>query len=478
MKRYMTWFGNLLLAGTLVSCGGGGGGGGDGGAAPTPTPTPTQTTTPGPTPTPAPPIPSKPGRFEETDASVTLSPGWDDASSEFGWSGGKAKRTTVTGATATFQFTGTSVTWIGARSSDAGTAEVSVDGGPARQIDLFSRPQEMRVPVVTLHDLSPGPHTLTIKVTSAAPAVVVVDAFDVEAPILSRKQENDPDVTYSGTWVQPDLTNADPCTGNPDPACVSDPHEDHSGNWSGGGVQTAPEPPRGGARFTSTAGDSLTFTFRGTSIAWQSGRGPDFGIATVQLDNGAPVDVDTYSASPKFQEVLFRANGLANGTHTLKISAKGDKNPASTGFKIVIDAFEVTTLGRRFQEDDTLPGSQVPATNYDIGKWSRNINRAWSEGAAQRADVPGSIAKFTFTGTGVSYIGCQKNSIGPVKIRVDGVDKGQFNNFLKSPREAYMHEIFSIDGLDPSQPHTLEVESVSTNTFIVVDAFDVRGGPQ
>ena len=163
MKRYMRWFGNLLLAGMLVSCGGGGGGsdsGSAGGA--TPTPTPTQTPTPTPTPTPGPtpkPAPSKPGRFEETDASVTLSPGLGRASSEFGWSGGKAKRTTLTGATATFQFTGTSVTWIGARSSDAGTAEVSVDGGPARQIDLFARPQEMRTPVVTLHDLSPGPAT-------------------------------------------------------------------------------------------------------------------------------------------------------------------------------------------------------------------------------------------------------------------------------------------------------------------------------
>jgi hypothetical protein len=306
---------------------------------------------------------------------------------------------------------------------------------------------------------------------------VVVDAFDVEAPIVSHKQENDPDVVYSGTWIPPDLTNADPCAGNPDPACVSDPHEDHSGVWSGGGVQSAPEPPRGGARFTSTAGDSLTLTFRGTSITWQSGRGPDFGIASVQLDGGVPVDVDTYLPTRMFQEVLFRANGLAAGVdHHLTITATGRKNDASTGTKIVVDAFDVTTLGRRFQEDDTLPGSQIPATTY-TGKWSRNVNRVWSEGATQRADAPGSIATFTFTGTGVSYIGCQKNSIGPVIIRVDGVSKGQFNNFLKSPREAYMHEIFSIDGLSPGQ-HTLEVQSVSTNTFIVVDAFDVRGGPQ
>ncbi|HEY1288648.1 MAG TPA: hypothetical protein VGF58_10025 [Burkholderiales bacterium] len=472
MKRFVSYVGVLLLVGLVVSCGGGGGGGDSappGGAAPTPA------QTPAPTP---PTAASKPGRFEETDAKVTLSPGdWVEADSRFGWSGGGAMQSTVAGATATFQFSGTSVTWIGARSDGGGTADISVDGGPARQISLVSRPNEKHAPVVTLHDLSPGQHTLTIRVTSAAPAVVVVDAFDVEAPIVSHKQENDPDVAYTGTWIPPDLTNADPCAGNPDPTCVSDPHEDHSGDWSGGGVQSAPEPVRGGARFTTTAGDALTFTFRGTSITWQSGRGPDFGIATVQLDGGPAVDVDTYFPTPKFQEVVFRANGLANGTHTLTITATDRRNGASTGNKIVVDAFDVTTLGRRFQEDDTLPNSQVAATTY-TGTWSRNINRVWSEGATQRADAPGSIARFTFRGTGVSYIGCQKNSIGPVIIRVDGVFKGQIKNALNSPREAYMHEIFGIDGLDPSVQHTIEVESVSATSFIVVDAFDVRGGPQ
>ena len=461
MKRNAAYIG-VLFAGLLASCGGGGGSDNPSGGNP-------GTTNAGGV--------SNPGRFEQTDPSVTLSPGdWGPADSKFGWSGGSAVRTTTAGATVQFTFSGRWVTWIGARSGDGGTADVSVDGGPVRHVDLFARPQEMHTPIVTLHDLSPGQHTLTIRVTSASPTVVVVDAFDVEPQIVSHFQENDSAVQYSGTWVPPDLTANDPCAGNPDPACIYDATEDHSANWSGGGVESAPENPRGGARFTTTAGDSLTFTFRGTSIAWQSGRGPDFGFATVQLD-GASTDVDTYSATPTFQEILFRANGLAPDVdHHLTITASGRKNPASTGIKIVVDAFNVTTPGRRFQEDDTLPNSQVAATTY-TGKWSRNINRAWSEGATQRADAAGSIARFTFTGTGVSYIGCQKNSIGPVIIRVDGASKGQIDNFLRSPRENYAHAIFSIDGLAPGQ-HTIEVESVSSTAFIVVDAFDVRGGPQ
>jgi hypothetical protein len=325
--------------------------------------------------------------------------------------------------------------------------------------------------------LSPGQHVLTIQVTGeknkdaplTSPAVVVVDAFDVEAQIVSHLQDRDPDVKYTGTWALSDPTAPYPPA---DPA--ADPI-DHSAFWSGGGVASAPETPHGGASFTTTTGDTATLKFQGTSIAWQSGLGPDLGIASVQLDGGAPQDVDTYSETPKFQVVVFKATGLADGVdHTLTITATGRKRDASTGSKIVVDAFDVTTPGRRFQEDDLNPKNGLPATAY-TGKWTLgNVNRVWSEGAAHTSQEPGARAKFTFTGTGVSYIGCQKNSIGPVNIYIDGVQQKQIRNFFKEPVEAFQHDrIFSIDGLAPGE-HTLEVEAVSSTSFIVVDAFDVR----
>src|SRR6185295_7381552 len=116
MKRYMTCVGVLLLAGMLVSCGGGGGGGGDSPSAGTTTgggpgnngtppdnngtpPTNGGSTPPsdgGSTPPSAggsTPPSSRPGRFEETDLTVTLSPGhWKPADARYGWSGGTAVR--------------------------------------------------------------------------------------------------------------------------------------------------------------------------------------------------------------------------------------------------------------------------------------------------------------------------------------------------------------------------------------------------
>jgi hypothetical protein len=437
MKCYTTWVGIFLLAGTLVSCGGGGGSdnpsgspGNNGGGSV-----------------------STPGRFEESDAAVSLSAShWTPTNPSFAWSGGTAMQSTAVGARATFTFTGTSVRWIGARNEDSGIALVSVDGGPGKRVDLFARPNEIRTPIITLDGLAPGRHTLTIQVTgeksedahSSSPAVVVVDAFDVEAPIVSHWQETDPNVAYSGTWTQ-----------------------DPSAAWSGGGVASLPDPPHGGARFTTAAGAKITLTFRGTSITWQSGRGPDYGIASVQVDGFAPTDVDTYSPTQKYQDVVFQATGLADATHKLTITATGRKNDASGGVKIVVDAFDVTTPGTRHQQDD-------PKITY-TGKWiHNNVNRVWSEGVSATSNVRGSRAIFTFTGTGVSWIGCQKESCsGVAKVFVDGAFKQQISNWRPVPVEAYQHDIFRVDGLTPGV-HTLMIEQQVDNGYIVVDAFDVR----
>ena len=226
MKRYLNCFGALLLAGTLVSCGGGSGGDSPGMA---PAPATTNGGNPGNTPNPE----SKgngggsvatPGRVEESDAAVSLSAGdWTPTDQKFAWSGGSAMQSKVIGATATFTFTGTSVRWIGGRNDQGGIALVSVDGGPAKRVDTFARPYEIHTPMVTIDGLTPGPHTLTIKVTGEKnpeahrdnQAIVMVDAFDVDPPIVSHLQETDPDVVYSGSW-----------THDPDIA------------WSGGGVRS------------------------------------------------------------------------------------------------------------------------------------------------------------------------------------------------------------------------------------------------
>ena len=434
--------GVLLLAGMLVSCGGGGGGGGGTSGAGSGQPVGSGAGTGGS-------MPSAVAHIEESSPAVKLSAGWTPSDSIFGWSGGAAKQSTVAGAQASFTFTGTSVTWIGNRNTSSGIALVKIDGGSGTEVDLFARPNEVRTPVITFNGLSTGTHTLTIEVTGRQRAealsnIVVLDGFEVQAPVVSHLQETDPDVNFSADWQQ----------------------ADSKFSWSGGGVASLPDPPVGGARVTETAGEKVTLNFRGTSVNWSGYRGPDAGIARVQIDGGPVTEVDTYSPAIKVQEVVFTSAALADTNHTLTIEATGQKNIASTAAKIVVDAFDVTSPGRRFQEED-------PAVSY-TGDWTHgNVNRSWSEGAAATSAVPGSRATFTFTGTGVSWIGCQKSSIGPARIYLDGVFVEQIENYRPIPIEAYQHTIYRVDGLT-NGVHTLAIEAVNDGSFIVVDAFDVR----
>ena len=427
----------LLLAGMLISCGGGGGGDASNNSTNTNSSSSTPPSAPG------------PGRYEESHAAVSLSPGWTQSNaSSFAWSGGAAVQSTVPGAQATFTFTGTSVTWIGTRNVISGIALVKVDGVLVSEVDLFALPEVIHTPIITLNGLSPGSHTLTIEVTGRKNAdaqsnIVQVDAFDVQAPVVSQLQETDPDVVFSAGWVQADSNLS----------------------WSGGGVYTVGEPVRGGARVTETPGEKVTLTFRGTSINWSGYRGPDAGIALVQVDGGVASEVDTYSPTNRIQAVVFTATGLADASHTLTIEATGRRNVASTGSKIVVDAFDVATPGRRFEE-------RHAAVTYSGDWFHGNKNRTWSEGAASTSGTVGSRVTFTFTGTSVSWIGCRKLSTGLVKVYLDGDFVRDVSTYLPAPIEGYQHTVFRQDGL-ASGTHTLTLEVANTG-YLVVDAFDVR----
>jgi hypothetical protein len=438
MKRYLA----LLIAALVVSCGGEGGG--DGGAAGGgSTSGGGGTSGSGANGN----IPAVAGpRIEESDAAVTLGAGWTSTNPRMGWSGGTAVQTSVVGATASVSFTGNSIRWLGGRGREKGKALVRVDGGPPREADSFINTGDVvRTPILTIYDLNDGPHTLTIEVVSG---VVVIDAFDVQPrTTVSHWQDTDPNAKYSAGWTKA-TTNAP---------------------WSGNGAANPPELPVT-AQETYTPGETLTLPFRGTGISWVGYRGPDGGIATVQIDGGSPVEVDTYAPAAKFQEVVFTASGLADTNHTLTITATGLRNPASSAPRIVVDAFDVMTLGKRYEENHA-------AVAYVGNAWNRHHTaRVWSGGASATSNLTGAKINFTFTGSSVSVIGCQKSSAGgTANFYIDGVLVKEVRMRQSYPIEGYQMPVFRADGLSNGQ-HTLTVEVTSTNEgpYVVVDAFDVH----
>ncbi|MGI8681256.1 MAG: fibronectin type III domain-containing protein [Mycobacteriales bacterium] len=98
---------------------------------------------------------------------------------------GAAYRISATaGAMATLTFTGTGVEWITAIGPGYGQVSVRVDGGAAVTLDLYSPAQQWGVTGRAFTGLTPGPHTVVIKVlgtknAAASGTDVVMDAFVV-----------------------------------------------------------------------------------------------------------------------------------------------------------------------------------------------------------------------------------------------------------------------------------------------------------
>ena len=394
----------------------------------------------------APAPPAAVRRFEETDPSVSYSVGWFQRNPDdwVAWSGGAAVQSVTPGARATFTFTGTSVTWIGYRSVDSGIARVFVDGGFVSDVDLFARRNESSARIFTVQGLSESTHTLTIEVTGQKHPdsqfnLVLVDAFDVPAPVVSHLQDTDPDISYTTGWTGGDFSKP----------------------WSGGA-----------ATLSTTPGAQATLTFSGTAISWVGYRGPEAGIARVFLDGVLAGEVDTYFRAPRIQDTLFTATGLADASHTLTIEATGLKNSASTDTLVLVDAFDVTKSGTRFQEEG-------PSVTY-TGNWIHgNLNRSWSEGTISESSTPGAQVTLTFTGTAVSWIGCRKATTGIARVFLDGVFVQEIDTFEPFPIEGYQHTVFTATGLVDGI-HTLTIEATgrknpaASAAWVVVDAFDVR----
>jgi len=102
--------------------------------------------------------------------------------------------------------------------------------------------------------------------------------------------------------------------------------------------------------YANLSGAALTASFTGQRIEIVSDMDPYRGQAEVLIDGVVAGTFDAYSATTRFQVVVFSAN-VAPGPHTVSVRASGVKSTSSRGTFVVVDAFRVYS---------TLPASVVP----------------------------------------------------------------------------------------------------------------------
>ena len=91
----------------------------------------------------------------------------------------------VPGDSASYTFTGTSISWIGPKNNDQGIANVSIDGGTPRPVDTYSRTQQTERVLFTASGLAPGQHAITIQVTARKSASSSGTRQEIDAFIIS-----------------------------------------------------------------------------------------------------------------------------------------------------------------------------------------------------------------------------------------------------------------------------------------------------
>jgi hypothetical protein len=319
----------------------------------------------------------------------------------------------------------------------------------------------------------------------AAPVAAHAQTRTEETASTTTNYTGTATITYTGKWHMTEITR----------------------NWSGGtaavsiwGPSGSPSPSDPGVPAARA-----TLTFTGTGVRWIGARGPQTGIANVFLDDDFVQSVDTFASNPpehpeQIQATLFSRSGLADGPHTLTIEVTGTKNPGSAGSAIVVDAFDIEgNPSSRIQE------TGAAAVTY-FGTWilgDNNAGHGWSGGTAGYSyaeDTPGiepvgtpegggdmrvtTRAVFTFSGTGVAWIGSRHPQGGVANVYVDGQFRQQVD--VRAGAEQSQQTLFTSGPLTPGI-HTLAIEVMETRSdnsllgilqppsrgVIIVDAFDV-----
>jgi hypothetical protein len=254
----------------------------------------------------------------------------------------------------------------------------------------------------------------------------------------------------------------------------------------------------GNEKYTYARGGAVCIPFWGASLDWIAKTGPQMGIALVSVDGGAPVQVDLYSASTKYQVSVWSTGDLAYGLHWVKIARSGTKNPNSTGTALTIDAVDVMgklAWATRYQESD-------PAIEFAPG-WSTSWSWRYSGGATKSfnparvlqsaslavsgspttsgdAQLTGFLAGAVvrFDGIRLNLVCAKSRYSGKAWVSVDGGPRVLVD--LYSYATKYKQTVYSTGFLAPGL-HTVTISwSGYKNVYsrgysINVDAFDVIG---
>ncbi len=215
-------------------------------------------------------------------------------------SGGIYRYTVMAGATVTYKFNGLSTQWITREGPLAGATHIHLDGADKGEPNHYAASYTYNVAEPIIGTVSSA-HTVELIKVNADGRQTVVDAFKVGATTI---QEDSIKVQY-GSWAG--YTNSAASSGN--------------------------------YRASIVPGAFASLKLTGTSFIWVTTTGPGMGTARVTIDALPPQDINLYSATTKWKAPIT-FSGLSDIEHDIRIEVLSTKDPASSGYMVVVDAFK------------------------------------------------------------------------------------------------------------------------------------------
>lgn len=184
---------------------------------------------------------------------------------------------------------------------------------------------------------TPYQTTATEQLAQLSPVAVSGQTFSTTLPAQSVTTFVIPGVRYSGAGAATQVDDAAAGTGLN--------QFDYAGSgWhhcSGSACGDPQDLYDGTTSWDSQAGDSLTFTFSGVQARLYGVLDTNEGIGDVSVDGGPAHEIDFYAASRTGDALAWQSPLLSPGTHTLRLTVAGTRNPQSTGNLIAPDRAEV-----------------------------------------------------------------------------------------------------------------------------------------
>ncbi len=297
---------------------------------------------------------------DSTSKHITYTGPWESTSSDADQS--SSIRFLSSAGSATYTFTGTSVSWVTRLTPSAGTTLVSIDDAPVATVDGYAATPVYRHTLFTSDTLPAGEHTITLTHTGEKNPLstgtnTIVDGFTVtDAPKPSPAPGKTPapepeDAPEAGpapdSTPAPESADAPAADANaqaaPENRVPVGSYENtssaisYSGDWRG--LKSGSD--SGGSSSYLNSKGSASISFTGTAVRWVSRVTPSSGIASVYIDGAKVASVDRYSKTTAYQQVVFERTGLSNTTHKMKIEWSGKANGSSSGKNVIIDSIVV-----------------------------------------------------------------------------------------------------------------------------------------